>query len=128
MLKILAALARRATRRSASPRESISAGHGLHRPISAPAAPATLSPDRRGRLKNGNRCGGDQNHTDMAVLGIGGVKHVPGIAQRNKVCQTACRDMDAPEKRFGQFPTGTTMTGQGLCLRTPVTTLPLKRW
>ena len=31
---------------------SISAGHGLHRPV-----PATLPPDRRGRLKNGNRCG-----------------------------------------------------------------------
>ena len=42
---------------SAAARESISAGHGLHRPLSTPVAPATLPPDRRGRLKNGNRPG-----------------------------------------------------------------------
>jgi len=43
--------------RSSAPREPISAGHGLHRPISPPPALATLPPDRRGRLKNGNRAG-----------------------------------------------------------------------
>jgi len=50
-------LTNRAARPSASPRESISAGHGLHRPISPATAAATLPPDRRGRLKNGNRPG-----------------------------------------------------------------------
>jgi hypothetical protein len=42
---------------SAAPRESFSAGHGLHRPFSQPAAAANLPSDRRGRLKNGNRPG-----------------------------------------------------------------------
>jgi len=57
VFKILDKLARRIASPSGSPRDSISAGHGLHRPISAPAAPATLLPGRRGRLKNGNRPG-----------------------------------------------------------------------
>ncbi len=39
---------------SAAPRESISAGHGVHASFSKPAVPTTLPPDRRGRLKNGN--------------------------------------------------------------------------
>jgi len=42
---------------SAAPRESISAGHGVHASFSKPAVPTTLPPDRRGRLKNGNRPG-----------------------------------------------------------------------
>jgi hypothetical protein len=54
MLKFLKTLTSRAAGPSASPRESVSAGHGLHRPISPLAA---LPPDRRGRLKNGNRSG-----------------------------------------------------------------------
>ncbi len=57
MLRILDTIARFTANRSAAPRESLPAGNGLHRPFSEPAGPATLPPDRRGRLKNGNRSG-----------------------------------------------------------------------
>ena len=66
MLNILKSLFSGAVIRSVLPgeprsgsaaRESIPAGHGLHRPILAPSAPATLPPARRGHLKNGNRPG-----------------------------------------------------------------------
>jgi hypothetical protein len=57
MINLLKTLTNRAAHPSASPRESISAGHGFHRPISVPALPAILPSDRRGRLKNGNRPG-----------------------------------------------------------------------
>jgi hypothetical protein len=54
MLNLLKNLVSWSAFSSATPRESFPAGHGLHRPISKPAA---LPPDRRGRLKNGNRSG-----------------------------------------------------------------------
>ena len=57
MINLLKTPTKRVASPSAAPRESISAGHGLHRSISAPASPATLPPDRRGHLKNGNRTG-----------------------------------------------------------------------
>lgn len=56
MIKFLKATATRTANASAAPREAIPAGHGLHPSFSKPAA-ATLPPDRRGRLKNGNRSG-----------------------------------------------------------------------
>jgi hypothetical protein len=94
VFKILAALARRTTRRSAAPRESISAGHELHRPISAPAAPATLPPGRRGHLKNGNRPG------DFLAT--------PRCGARTR-CGGACRQPAMPNGRcrlHGGFSTG----------------------
>jgi hypothetical protein len=55
MINLLKTLTRRIVP-SAAPRESVSAGHGLHSPNS-PATATTLPPHRRGRLKNGNRAG-----------------------------------------------------------------------
>jgi len=66
LIKLLKTLATYGTSRSAASdksrqasaaRKPISAGHGLDRQFSQPIAPATLPPDWRGRLKNGNRPG-----------------------------------------------------------------------
>jgi hypothetical protein len=56
MLDILKSLIGRAVIGSGPARAAISAGHGLHRPVSLAAA-ATLPAERRGRLKNGTRSG-----------------------------------------------------------------------
>jgi hypothetical protein len=45
------------SRSAAALRVSASAGHGLHPPFSKPLGTVTLPPERRGRLKNGNRPG-----------------------------------------------------------------------
>jgi hypothetical protein len=57
MIKLPKAITTLAASTSAAPRESVAAGHGLHRSFSRSTAPATLPPERRGRLKNGNRSG-----------------------------------------------------------------------
>jgi hypothetical protein len=57
MLNIFKSLFGRAVIGSVPSGEPVSAGHGLDRRFSQPIALATLPPDRRGRLKNGNRPG-----------------------------------------------------------------------
>jgi len=56
MLNILKRFAKCVTASAFAPHDLASAGHGVDRPIS-PASAASLASDRRGRLKNGNRCG-----------------------------------------------------------------------